>query len=125
MAGDALSRFRAIVEAAQAAWQISQSPIFAPSLVEHLRVFPDLKEKLAKFTQVKLPNPLEPGARYGKHDGPFTGPLVGFFHCHLRDDAILIYRLVNRCVHLIAIVSHAEIEGKRHKQTAKRLAAFK
>lgn len=124
MAGEALRHFIDLIEAAQAPWGISQSPIFVASLDENLRIFPDLKEKLAKFTSVKLPNPVAPQARYGKHDSPMTGPLVGFWHCHLRDDAILIYNFANRCVNLVCIVSHAEIEGKRAKLTGKRIAPY-
>jgi mRNA-degrading endonuclease YafQ of YafQ-DinJ toxin-antitoxin module len=112
-----------LIEAAQD-WGISQSPVFAQSLADNMRIFPDLKEKLAKFVQVKLPNPIGPNARYGKHDSPMTGPLVGFYHCHLRDDAILIYNLVNRCVNLVIIVSHAEIEGKRAKLTGKKIKPY-
>lgn len=124
MAGERLRTLIDLIEAAQSPWGISQSPIFADSLVEHQRVFPDLKEKLAKFVSVKLPNPLAPHAKYGKHDSPMTGPLVGFWHCHLRDDAILVYNFNNRCVNLVVIVSHAEIEGKRAKLTGKRIAPF-
>lgn len=124
MACEPLRHFINLVEAAQAPWGVSQSPIFDATLTDHERVFPDLSEKLAKFISVKLPNPLAPTARYGKHDSPMTGPLVGFFHCHLRDDAILIYRLRNRTVFLVAIVAHSEIEGKRAKLTGKKLAPF-
>jgi mRNA-degrading endonuclease YafQ of YafQ-DinJ toxin-antitoxin module len=124
MAREGLRSLIDLIEAAQAPWGMSQSPIFAASLKEHERVFPDLKEKIAKFTGVKLPNPLGPQAKYGKHDSPMTGPLVGFWHCHLRDDAILIYNFANRCVNLVVIVSHAEIEGKRAKLTGKRIAPY-
>ncbi len=124
MACETLRYFIDLVEGAQTPWGISRSPVFDDSLTNHERVFPDLNEKLAKFINVKLPNPIAPTARYGKHDSPMTGPLVGFFHCHLRDDAILIYRLRNRTVYLVAIVSHSEIEGKRAKLTGKKLAPF-
>jgi mRNA-degrading endonuclease YafQ of YafQ-DinJ toxin-antitoxin module len=104
-------------------WGVLHSNMFEVSLREHMVVFPDLPEKLAKFLEVKMENPLT--ARYGKHDRPFTGPLVGFWHAHLRDDAILIYNLKNRCVHLVCICSHAEMEGKRAVKLGKKIAAFK
>ena len=104
-------------------WGVSVSPLFEETLKRHLRIFPDLREKLKKFTEVKLVEPLS--GRYGKHDRPFTGPLVGFWHAHLRDDAIVIYNLKNRNINLIAIVSHAEIEGKRMAKTVKKLAAYR
>lgn len=110
-------------ENASEPWKIVYAPIFQESLVERMRVFPDIREKLAKFIEVKLADPLS--ARYGKHDGPMTAMLTGFMHCHLRDDAILIYNRKNRVFELVAIVPHADIEGKRLKQTAKRLAGFK
>ncbi len=97
--------------------------MFQDTLSEKLRIFPDLKEKLQKFVDVKLENPIS--NRYGKHDSPFTGPLVGFWHAHLRDDAIIIYNLKNRSLHLVAIVSHAEIEGKRAKKMKNKLDQFK
>lgn len=107
---------------AQQPWGVSQSDMFEDSLKDNMIVFPDLREKLAKFVDVKCDNPLM--ARYGKHDRPFTGPLVGFWHCHLRDDAILIYNLKNRCVNLVAIVKHSDIEGKRAVKTGKRLRDY-
>jgi len=100
-------------------WRITQGPLFAASLLDKLAVFPDLAEKLKKFEEVKKHNPLS--SKYGKHDRPMTADLVGLWHCHLRDDAVLIYRLKDRAVHLIYIASHAELEGKRLKQTTTRL----
>jgi mRNA-degrading endonuclease YafQ of YafQ-DinJ toxin-antitoxin module len=108
---------------APAAWGVSRSALFDETLREALRTFPDLREKLGKFTDLKLSDPLN--ARYGKHDRPCTGELVGFWHAHLRDDAILIYNLANRSINLVAVVTHAEIEGKRLKQTAKRIQQFR
>jgi mRNA-degrading endonuclease YafQ of YafQ-DinJ toxin-antitoxin module len=104
---------------AQQPWGVLRSNILEPTLKEHLPTFPDLREKLVKFLEVKLQNPLT--MRYGKHDRPFTGPLVGYSHCHLRDDAILIYTLKNHSINLICIVTHNEIEGKRVKAVVKRL----
>lgn len=113
-----------LIEAQQRDWSVWRSPIFQETLKEHLRVFPDLVDKLEKFLHTKLPNPMSPDARYGKHDGPMTPPLNGFYHCHLRDDAILVYKLKGSELRLVAIVSHAEIEGKRLKKTKKRLEDF-
>lgn len=125
-----LRRLRDLIALAEAPkeppkpWSVSRSSIFDESLAHHSRKFKDLPDKLAKFLQVKSDNPLQ--NRYGKHDGPFTGPpLLGFNHCHLRDDAVLIYHLANRCINLIVIVNHAEIEGKRMRQTANTIAPFK
>lgn len=107
----------------QEEWSVSKTDIFDETLRENLRIFPDLNEKLIKFIDVKAGNPLQ--SRYGKHDRPFTGDVLkGFHHCHLRDDAILIYKLERRTIVLVAIVSHAEIEGKRMQRTAKRLAPY-
>lgn len=104
-------------------WNISESPLFRESLTRNTVIFADLPQKLEKFLEVKLQNPLS--SRYGKHDSPCRpgSALEGFHHCHLRDDAILIYQLKERRVHLVYIAPHAEIEGKRLKQTAKRLKA--
>lgn len=82
-------------------------------------VFPDLKDKLDKFLSIKRDDPVQ--NRYGKHDRRMVGDLAGFWHCHLRDDAVLIYQLHGRTMTLVYIAPHAEIEGKRLKQTAKRL----
>jgi mRNA-degrading endonuclease YafQ of YafQ-DinJ toxin-antitoxin module len=103
-------------------WTMSKTDIFDESLREHSRVFPDLNDKLMKFIDVKSPNPMM--NRYGKHDSPFTATLKGFYHTHLRDDAILIYKLEQRTIVLVLIVSHAEIEGKRLQKMAKKLAPF-
>jgi mRNA-degrading endonuclease YafQ of YafQ-DinJ toxin-antitoxin module len=116
-----LRSFIDLVEGSQV-WNVTRTPIFDQSVKDTLRIFPDLGEKLAKFLDVKGENPLR--NRYGKHDGPMTGPLAGFLHCHLRDDAILIYTLKNRCINLILVCSHAEIEGKRLKLSAKRLSTY-
>jgi mRNA-degrading endonuclease YafQ of YafQ-DinJ toxin-antitoxin module len=104
-------------------WGVSYTPLFAPSLLHHQKKFRDLSDKVEKFIDLKTPNPM--ANKYGKHDSPFTGPLVGFFHTHLRDDAILIYNLQNRCVNLIMIVNHAEIEGKFAKRTAAKIDPFR
>jgi mRNA-degrading endonuclease YafQ of YafQ-DinJ toxin-antitoxin module len=103
-------------------WAVARTDLFDASLAEHMAVFPDLNEKLIKFLDVKSHNPL--ASRYGKHDGPMTALLKGFFHCHLRDDAVLIYKLERHTIVLVAIVKHSEIEGKRLKKTAARLAPF-
>lgn len=101
-------------------WSVTHGPLFAESLKENERVFSDLGKRLEKFLSVKVPNPF--GHRYGKHDRRMTGDLAGFWHCHLRDDAVLIYSLVNRCIHLVYVAPHAELEGKRLRQTRERLA---
>ena len=108
---------------ANAEFGVVEGKHFAASLTKAEKIFPDLKEKLKKFLEVKKSDPLR--GRYGKHDGPFaTGtPLAGYMHCHLRDDAILIYTMKNRNINLLLICSHAEIEGKRIKQVSALLAA--
>jgi mRNA-degrading endonuclease YafQ of YafQ-DinJ toxin-antitoxin module len=102
---------------------VVQGKHFEDSLKRCEKVFPDLREKLKKFLTVKRDDPLR--SRYGKHDGPFaTGtPLAGYMHCHLRDDAILIYTLKNRNINLLLICNHADIEGKRQVRTGALLAA--
>ena len=70
-------------------WKISYSPVFLDSFERNQIVFNDLGTKLERFLTVKTQNPLS--NRYGKHDRPMTGALTGFWHCHLRDDAVLIY----------------------------------
>lgn len=109
-------------DAQRSEWAITKTDIFDDSLARHSVVFPDLPEKLDKFKGVKRENPIR--ARYGKHDGPLTYRLVGFWHCHLRDDAVLIYNLVNRAINLVCIVSHAEIEGRRLCATAEKLSKY-
>jgi mRNA-degrading endonuclease YafQ of YafQ-DinJ toxin-antitoxin module len=84
--------------------------------------FPDIRTKLNKFVETKIRDPLT--ARYGKHDRRMIGDLTGFWHCHLRDDAVLIYSLSQRVMTLVYLAPHAEIEGKRLKMTARRLSQF-
>jgi mRNA-degrading endonuclease YafQ of YafQ-DinJ toxin-antitoxin module len=100
-------------------WAVERSDLFGESLAKMTITFPDLREKLDKFLEIKREDPIR--ARYGKHDRRMTGDLAGFWHCHLRDDAVLIYQLSGKTMTLIYIAPHAEIEGKRLKQTAKRL----
>lgn len=104
---------------------LSKSPEFDESFKKHVKVFPDLGEKLKKFIDLKTNDPLN--SKYGKHDGPFKSgtPLAGFSHCHLRDDAVLIYSLKNQTVNLILIVSHSEMEGKSTMKLAKRISSLK
>lgn len=108
----------------QEPWKIVASDIFAESVAKTRRIFRDIDEKIVKFSEVKLANPI--ANKYGKHDGPMTPgtPLAGFLHCHLRDDAILIYRLGNRQIFLVCIVSHADIEGKRGNKLGKSLRQY-
>lgn len=110
--------------AEQTPWTVDYASIFQDSFKQHQVVFNDLGDKLKKFLDVKLPNPIDPNNRYGKHDGPFTGPLVGFWHCHLRDDAILIYKLAGRSILLVCIVSHSEIEGKQAQKMARKISPY-
>lgn len=104
------------------AWGVSYSDIFADSLRENTVIFADLPDRVEKFIEAKSADPLS--VRYGKHDRPMTGALVGFWHTHLKDDAVLVYNLVNRCVNLVYIAKHSEIEGNRLRKTAERLAAY-
>jgi mRNA-degrading endonuclease YafQ of YafQ-DinJ toxin-antitoxin module len=103
-------------------WRVDRSELFDDSLERMKVVFADLPDKVNKFLATKSPNPLL--YKYGKHDRRMTGDLAGFYHCHLRDDAVLIYSLSNRVMSLIYIAPHAEIEGKRLKTTARRLSQF-
>lgn len=123
MAGSILRYYIGLVEAITAPWGASYGDLFQASLLAMLPKVPDLSDRLKRFIAIKLPNPMDRHALVGKHDRPFTGPLVGFWHCHLAADAILIYRLHNRCVQLNMICQHADIEGKRAKAVAKRLAS--
>jgi mRNA-degrading endonuclease YafQ of YafQ-DinJ toxin-antitoxin module len=84
-------------------------------------VFHNIEDKLSRFIEVKKNNPLDRHNRYGKHDGPMSAALAGFHHCHLRDDAVLIYTMRKRNIILLEIVSHAEIAGKGAIKVAKRL----
>lgn len=109
------------------AWGITRSNIFEDSLKRSMQNsrgggYTDLPQKIAKFLEVKIQNPLS--NTYGKHDRPMTGELSGFWHCHLREDAILIYNLVNHCINLVYIVNHSEMEGKELKRTSKKLSPF-
>ena len=106
-------------------WSVEYAPCFEQSITDAQVIFPDIREKLKKFIDYKLANPVI--NTYGKHDKlmvPKT-PLAGFCGCHLRDDAVLIYRLKNRVIFLIKIVSHAEIEGKRLRLLAQQLAPYR
>jgi mRNA-degrading endonuclease YafQ of YafQ-DinJ toxin-antitoxin module len=122
MAEPTIRAYLALIEAAQAAWGVSRTDLFDTSLQAMLMKVPDVRERLTRFIGIKLPNPLSNTALAGKHDRPFTGPLVGFWHCHLAADLILIYRLQDRCVQLVLLCQHADIEGKRAKTIAKKLA---
>jgi mRNA-degrading endonuclease YafQ of YafQ-DinJ toxin-antitoxin module len=103
---------------------ITMGSKFEESLKQNEIIFPDLREKLKKFIEVKKSDPLN--GRYGKHDSPFAKgtPLAGYMHCHLRDDAILIYTMKNRSINLLLICNHAAIDGsKKATKVAKILAA--
>ena len=117
-----LRYFIDLIEAADTPWGVSKTPAFDPSFNAMLPKVPDLDERLARFLNIKLPNPLSPTAKAGKNDRPFTVPLQPFWHAHLAPDAILIYRLLNRTIQLVLVCQHADIEGKRMKLMAKRLA---
>ncbi len=103
-------------------WGVVQSDEFASSMAKMLITFPDLKRKLKKFLDAKIDDPVN--NKYGKHDRRMVGDLAGFYHCHLRDDAVLIYGLSKRVITLICVTPHAEIEGRRLRLTARRLSQF-
>jgi mRNA-degrading endonuclease YafQ of YafQ-DinJ toxin-antitoxin module len=103
-------------------WACTHSPVFQESLDRNTVVFRDLPQKLERFMEVKLSDPLR--NRYGKHDSPMTGRFKGYYHAHLRDDAILIYTLKDRAVNLIYVSTHAEIEGRRCGLTHDRISAY-
>jgi mRNA-degrading endonuclease YafQ of YafQ-DinJ toxin-antitoxin module len=103
-------------------WPMIKSPVFQESLDRNAIIFPDLHEKLERFAEVKSDDPLR--NRYGKHDSPMNGRLKGFYHAHLRDDAILIYKLKDKAVNLVYVCPHSEIEGKRCGKTAEKLSAY-
>ena len=111
-----------VIEGSKSVWTVERSELFDDSLNRAATVFSDLRDKLDKFLVIKIDDPIQ--NRYGKHDRRMTGDLAGFWHCHLRDDAVLIYQLSGKTMTLVYIAPHAEIEGKRLKQTAKRLHAI-
>ena len=112
-----------LIEAIQTPWGISKSSLFDASVTEMTARVPDLAAKVKRFIDIKLPNPLNRDALVGKHDRPFTGAMVGYWHCHVATDAILIYRLENRSVQLCLVCQHKDLEGKRLGVTVKRLRA--
>lgn len=106
-------------------WTVEETPFFEASVLATKKIFPDIGAKLHKFLEYKLQDPIR--NPYGKHDKPFAGgsPLEGFRDCHLRDDAVLIYKLRGRAILLVKIISHAEMEGRKQLLLAKQLAPFK
>ncbi len=123
MALQSLRHYIDLIEDVQAGpWGITKTALFDETFSSMLTKVPDLRERLKKFIEVKSPNPMM--NRYGKNDGPFThSQLRGILHCHLAPDAILLYRLLNRTIQLMMVCQHADIEGRRLKQTIRRLAA--
>jgi mRNA-degrading endonuclease YafQ of YafQ-DinJ toxin-antitoxin module len=113
----------AVVDGSQIrAWSVEKSELFDDSFRRMQVIFTDLEEKLEKFIKAKVADPIY--SKYGKHDRRMVGHLAGFHHCHLRDDAVLIYSLNQRTITLVCVTPHAEIEGKRLKMMARRLSAF-
>ena len=122
MAGPSIRHWLNLVLEALQPWGVSKTDLFDQSLREMAAKVPDLRDRLKRFIDIKLPNPLSRDALVGKHDRPFTALLVGYWHCHLSRDAILIYRLQDRCVQLVMICQHSDIEGKRLVATARKVA---
>jgi mRNA-degrading endonuclease YafQ of YafQ-DinJ toxin-antitoxin module len=106
--------------AALRSWSVEKSIDFERTLARMRVTFPDLPEKLEKFLATKIDDPVF--SKYGKHDRRMVGHLHGLYHCHLRDDAVLIYALSQKVIRLICVTPHAEIEGRRLKLTAQRIA---
>jgi len=100
------------------------SNMFAASLTKTERTFPQIKDQLRKFAAVKRDDPIN--GKYSKQDYPYSGagPLAGYHHCHLRDDAILIYTIKNNCLNLLFMCSHAEVEGKMVPKMARLLGGL-
>src|SRR5574343_950507 len=92
-------------------WGVTKEHLFDESLQENTIIFPDLPVRLQRFLDFKRSDPLR--NRYGKHDTRLAKKLVGFWHAHLRDDAVLIYNLKDRAINLVFIAKHSDMEGKR------------
>jgi len=134
MAGQDIRRYLGLIDAALTAWDLLDeaesgpwtfyhTDLFDQTMATLRRQYPDLPARIGAVLKQKLPNPLAPEAKFGRHDGPLTF-LPGYRHCHLAYDALLIYRLVSgRRLELSAVGRHEDIEGKRAKGLAKRLAA--
>lgn len=106
-------------------WGVEMSEIFQSSMDKAKLRYSDIYDHLDRFLILKTPDPVS-GPRFGNNDGPFTGPLLsGFLHCHLREDAVLIYRLRDRKIFLIKVVSHSETEGRKQKILSKELSPYK
>ena len=104
-------------------WPINVEPLFTETFQEMVGERANLEEKLTQFVAQKTPDPLS--RRFGQYDRPFTGPAIkGFQHCHLAPNVVLIYTLSKRKINLIMVCSHSEVEGKRIKITAKRIAPY-
>lgn len=100
-------------------WRVEPAKGLAWSLAQGTVIFSDLPDRLVKFCEVKCPDPVR--NRYGKHDGRMTGPFSGFWHTHLKDDAVLIYTLNSGTVTLVDLVPHRDLEGKRGARLARKL----
>jgi mRNA-degrading endonuclease YafQ of YafQ-DinJ toxin-antitoxin module len=103
---------------------IMLSNSFVESLAKTERTFPKIREQLLKFARVKRDDPIN--GKYSSQDYPYSGggPLAGYHHCHLRDDAILIYTIKNNCLNLLFLCAHADVEGKMLHRMAKILGGL-
>ncbi|SRR5216683_2779048 len=64
------------------------------------------------------PEPLPPGMKDHKLDGPFKG----YMECHLDDDVLLIYKpLPGGIIKLLRVCTHDDLKGTKAKVLSKQL----
>lgn len=107
--------------APQGPWAVDvTSAIFRQSVRDFKAIYPDVEERVFRFIKVKSDDPLN--TRYGNNDAPMSshGPFAGYMHAHLAPDLLILYTLKNRTLNLVALCQHADTEGKRAKNAARR-----
>lgn len=108
--------------------------LYNQTLVEKVRAYPVVAQKLKEFRDFKTANPV---AQYGATDKPFhstgnfTKAVAGIRHAHLTHDIMIVYTISGRNpteFDLYGVFSHDELgigqpaNMKRQKSSAKRLA---
>lgn len=94
---------------------------FEASYLDKRKTYPDLDARYEAFVSLKSHNIMTP---FGKNDYPFglgTGmTLAGYMHCHLKPDALLIYRRDGSVITMVYVATHREIRDKNAAVTVKK-----
>jgi addiction module RelE/StbE family toxin len=104
--------------------RLAFDPDFDKILTKFCKKHPGVAAAYGQFLMAKLKRPPEPLKR-SMRDHKLSGPLNGFWECHLAGDACLLYTDRGDVVTVIAIVDHDDMEGPKGRSIAAKFSHYR